>query len=329
MGELGTWLRETREAQDLSLEEVEAQTRIRRAFLQALEEGDYNALPGEVYVRGFLRNYALYLGLDPEEVRRRYSQEVLSQGLQQSAQGGGFRLIDAALVPPSRPISALVMRAVLVLLLLVGATGVGAWYWYGCPLPQVPAWWPPQIAVPPLTMIPLRNPPTSMPPVPASTPIPLLVIPSATMMLTSSPPTMTPTPSPPAVTPTSGVVATSAVLPLPTPAPVRTATPTPTPTSLPAPSESQGIQLTARVIERAWVLVTVDGEAGSEGILEAGEERTWWAEHSISFRCGNAGGVMITINGEELGTLGERGQVVDQTWVVSEEQISVVTPSSP
>ena len=65
-----------------------------------------------------------------------------------------------------------------------------------------------------------------------------------------------------------------------------------------------------------------------QGILEAGEERTWRGENSIGFRCGNAGGVMITIDAEELGILGERGQVVDQTWTAQEEQTSVVTPPS-
>jgi len=67
------------------------------------------------------------------------------------------------------------------------------------------------------------------------------------------------------------------------------------------------------------VLVTVDGEVDFQGALEEGEERQWQAEHSIGFRCGNAGGVLITINGEELGTLGDRGQVVNLTWTLQEE----------
>lgn len=77
------------------------------------------------------------------------------------------------------------------------------------------------------------------------------------------------------------------------------------------------------------MLITVDAEVDFQGILEKGEERVWRAEHSIGFRCGNAGGVLITINGEELGTLGERGQVVDRTWILQEEQITTTTPLSP
>lgn len=337
MEELGAWLRETREAQGLSLEEVEAHTRIRRSFLQALEEGNYDALPDEVCVRGFLRNYALFLGLDPEEVRRRYSQELP----QRTREGGSFRPIDAALEPPARPRSVLVMRIVLISFLLAGATAAGLWYWYGWPLPQLPAWWPPQLGaiLAPATLV--HSSPTSTSPAPTR----MLPAPTATMAPTSPPPTSTHTPLPPTMTstplsptntstpspvpmtPTPMAIATSAVLPLPTPTSVPTATPTPTPSPLPSPSE--GIELKAKAIERAWLMVTVDGEVEFQGLLEAGEERTWHAERSIEFRCGNAGGVLVTVNGEELGVLGERGQVVDQTWVVQEEQVTTATPSSP
>lgn len=64
MADIGAQLREAREAQGLSLLEAERETRIRRVFLQALEEDRYADMPGDVYTRGFLRNYALYLKLD-------------------------------------------------------------------------------------------------------------------------------------------------------------------------------------------------------------------------------------------------------------------------
>jgi len=317
MGELGAWLQETREAQDLSLEDVEAQTRIRRAFLEALEEGHYDILPGEVYVRGFLRNYALHLGLDPEEVQRRYREEMLSRGLQRRVHGErSFSAIDADLEHTGLPIGRLVTRILLILLLVLGAAGVGTWYWYGCPLPQPPSWWPPKIDTVPLTEKPLQRLSAPLSPTTAS----LSVLPSDTL---------SPTASPFAATAPGKAVVTSAVLPLPTPTSVPTATPTSTPSPLSVPSEGQGIELTAQVVDRSWVLLTTDDEVSFQGLLEAGEERTWRAEHSIRFRCGNAGGIMITVNGEELGTLGERGQVIDQTWIAQGEHAPVATPSSP
>lgn len=73
MGELGELLRKAREEKGLSLVQVEEATRIRSAYLQALEEEAYDRLPAPVYTRGFLRNYALYLGLDAEHLLTLYS----------------------------------------------------------------------------------------------------------------------------------------------------------------------------------------------------------------------------------------------------------------
>jgi cytoskeletal protein RodZ len=63
---LGTVLRTAREARFIDLARVERDTKIRVRYLSALERGDYGDLPGSLYTRGFLRNYGLYLGLDPE-----------------------------------------------------------------------------------------------------------------------------------------------------------------------------------------------------------------------------------------------------------------------
>ena len=57
-----------RERKGVDLYRAERDTKIRARYLGALERGDYKELPGAVYTKGFLRNYALYLGLDPEEV---------------------------------------------------------------------------------------------------------------------------------------------------------------------------------------------------------------------------------------------------------------------
>ncbi len=57
-----------REAKGVDLYRAERDTKIRARYLGALERGDYKELPGAVYTKGFLRNYALYLGLDPDEV---------------------------------------------------------------------------------------------------------------------------------------------------------------------------------------------------------------------------------------------------------------------
>jgi cytoskeleton protein RodZ len=77
MDTLGIWLRQAREGQGSTLAEAAVGTRIRPRFLEALEAGDFAAFPGgDVQLRGFLRIYARYLGLPPDEVVARYNAEV-------------------------------------------------------------------------------------------------------------------------------------------------------------------------------------------------------------------------------------------------------------
>jgi cytoskeleton protein RodZ len=64
MFEIGNSLREARVRQQLELGEVELATKIRSRYLRALEEESFEALPAQTYVKGFLRTYADYLGLD-------------------------------------------------------------------------------------------------------------------------------------------------------------------------------------------------------------------------------------------------------------------------
>jgi cytoskeletal protein RodZ len=83
MAQLGEMLRSAREAKGVSLAQAEAATMIKRVYLQALEDDDHTLLPGAVYTKGFLRNYATYLGLDPNHVLSAYHREYpeLSQDI--------------------------------------------------------------------------------------------------------------------------------------------------------------------------------------------------------------------------------------------------------
>jgi cytoskeletal protein RodZ len=65
---VGRKLRKTREAKNLSLEHVESATHIRQRYLEAMEKGDFNALPSPLQVKGFLRSYAGFLGLNADEL---------------------------------------------------------------------------------------------------------------------------------------------------------------------------------------------------------------------------------------------------------------------
>ena len=68
MGELGELLRAAREAKELTIDQVAEESRIQRAYLEALEAESFGAFSSELHARGFLRNYASYLGLQLDEV---------------------------------------------------------------------------------------------------------------------------------------------------------------------------------------------------------------------------------------------------------------------
>ena len=83
-----------RERKGVDLSRAERDTKIRVRYLAALERGDYRELPGAVYTKGFLRNYALYLGLDADDVVRQWRRET------------GDRVGPEPLVVPPRPLAA-------------------------------------------------------------------------------------------------------------------------------------------------------------------------------------------------------------------------------
>ena len=92
---VGDLLHAAREKKGVDLYRAERDTKIRARHLSALEDGDYGELPGAVYTKGFLRNYALYLGLDPAEILDRWHDE----------QDPGQRTASAAMVAPPQPLT--------------------------------------------------------------------------------------------------------------------------------------------------------------------------------------------------------------------------------
>src|SRR5207302_8439235 len=76
MPEIGTTLREARMRARIDISEVEARTKIRARYLRALENEEWDLLPGPVYVKSFIRTYGDYLGLDSrmlmDEFKHRY-----------------------------------------------------------------------------------------------------------------------------------------------------------------------------------------------------------------------------------------------------------------
>jgi len=116
---VGRLLRDQREARGLSIADVEKRLRIRRAYLDAIEQGRFNELPGAAYIPAFLRAYARHVGLDPEKVLTAYN---LS---------GPVPIERPVALPADFPLAerrAPIGLAVLTVLLVVGA-GYAVWHY--------------------------------------------------------------------------------------------------------------------------------------------------------------------------------------------------------
>jgi len=70
--ELGEYLRRIREAKEISLNDIQDITKIRYSYLEAIEAGNLEVIPGEVYQKGFIVSYANALGLNSQEVLQKY-----------------------------------------------------------------------------------------------------------------------------------------------------------------------------------------------------------------------------------------------------------------
>ncbi len=115
---IGDLLRETRKSYGGDIDRIAATLRIRASYLTAIEESQYDKLPGPVYAQGFVRAYAVHLGLDGDEAIRRFKQEV-----------AGFEVsrdlsFPVPLAERSIPGGTMVLAA-----LILAICGYGLWYY--------------------------------------------------------------------------------------------------------------------------------------------------------------------------------------------------------
>lgn len=74
--QIGERLKEARLEKGLTLEEIQKKTKIQTRHLQAIEKGDFSLMPGSFYTRAFIKEYALAVGLNPEELFNEFKDEV-------------------------------------------------------------------------------------------------------------------------------------------------------------------------------------------------------------------------------------------------------------
>src|SRR5437660_1977972 len=128
MAEIGSTLREARMRARIDITEAEARTKIRAKYLRALENEEWDLLPGPVYVRSFLRTYGDFLGLDSRSLVDQYKREYEGRPAEHETRPATSlrrereRAARGPLLPPWALI-AVVLVAVVVALYFVGTLG--------------------------------------------------------------------------------------------------------------------------------------------------------------------------------------------------------------
>lgn len=151
---IGRYLRQERERKNLSLESVAKATRITVENLEALERDDFQSISAPVIVRGFLRNYANQLGLDPKDVLARYEAQIDLLRISSRAK-------DSPPVGERNPLP----KYLIFFILIVIGVAVIFYFFPKTPLPPPSA--PPSAVIPPSPAPPVQPPPSPTLPPPA------------------------------------------------------------------------------------------------------------------------------------------------------------------
>jgi cytoskeleton protein RodZ len=247
---IGDTLRIAREDQGRTLEDAARTLRVRTDYLRALEDERFDAFGGDIYAKGFLRNYATELGVDPQPLLDTYRREIGRDDVHAVPVLGTVTAPKPGRATPPPWIAWLLVAVVIlaVLAFIGGALGGRS----------------PDVAV---------DEPAGPPPSPAPT------------------------------APTDEEEAAEEGEP--------EAEAEPEPEEEPEEEMApDGVELLLALEESSWLQVTIDGTVAFEQTVPAGETIPFEGSNEVVIRYGNAGGVRVQFNGEDLGAPGGRGQVV-------------------
>ena len=258
---IGATLRQAREAQGRSPEDVAAALRARVTQLHALENNDFDIFGGDVYAKGFIKSCAIELGLDPDPLVEAYRQQYATDDVRASS------LISQPASMTGTPRSSPPAWLAWALVAIVVVAGVAF-------LSQVGAG--------------SRSPETATPSEDVASP------PPSSAEEEAEDEDGGPDEDPDADDADSEGAANDA-----------------DDADEPDEAETDQVELVLAFEEASWTRIEVDGAIVLEETIPAGETLPFEAEQEIQIRFGNAGGVIAELNGEDLGTQGDRGEVVD------------------
>ena len=317
MKSVGEKLRRERLERNIDLATLTQMTRISERYLDAIEKGKTDELPGGFFYRSFVRQYALALGLNTDEIEadlervKEAEVPVLSAALQHAE--FPVKQPDPIVTEGNRRFSGgkLWGSVALLVAVLVGCSAFYAWWHrYNNQPQEVAAAADPHPAVnpePPRTQAADTASPSG------PTALPQAAGNSATPGTSSSKgPIGVPVRTPPDAAP--GSTQQAGDPPQQRPAVV-------------VPSADDHVVLNLTASESVWISVTADGKTIFSGIMNPNETKTLAGKAMALIRVGNAGGLDITWNGKSIGPLGPKGQV--RTVVLTPESYKINVPTPP
>jgi cytoskeleton protein RodZ len=288
----GAQLKEEREKQGVTLEDISLSTKIGTRMLRALEEEHFDQLPGGIFNKGFIRAYARCLGMDEEQAIADYLAATGASPAARKPENDQAPDLSPVLEPPPREPGkspGLPWGALAVALLIV-ALGFAGWGFYSRE---------PEKAAPD-SAPPAANSPSPQPAVAAAQPPP--------EPKSAQPAPATPKPVDQKVaTPTADQPASSQAA----------STPTPKPTvdqPRPAVPTNGTFLLVIKAREDSWLSISVDGEIVTRSLLTAPAQESVRAHDEMVIRAGNVGALDFEFNGIKLPTQGGLGEAKTLTF---------------
>ncbi len=306
----GAYLRRERELRFIELDEISKSTMIGMRFLKAIENDDFESLPHDTFIRGFLRSYAKYVGLDQDEVITNYEHYYKAVEKEEPAE----KVVQKT--KTNYPMNSKLVGGILATLLVGGilvylavtkveeasapaettkeeavSTTEGA-YQAAVPLVQESLLQEPGVQEPGVQEPGVREPgvrPQDLPDVPVEKPMPV---------------------TPPVEEVSKKVVETPAVSSQePVSAEIKTPEAAQSSDAL-MMGETTGLELSVKAKKDSWILYQLDNGVDSDIILKEGETKKLSATSKIVLTVGNAAGVELVLNGKPVPALGKEGQVV-------------------
>jgi cytoskeleton protein RodZ len=281
MKSIGEKLRSEREKQGLSISEVAGQLRISTKYLEAIETGDTDAIPGGFFYRSFVRQYASVLNLNDPGFESELNALTPSTptNFVPDQPPGHFPIEVPPLIAMSRSGDSLRKTPVALILLILVVIACSGLY---------SLWYRNRNASREETAQAQQSPPPAAPIV-QQQPLPA-----------TAPPTEQHQPTPEPAT---------AATPATTPAAEQPAATQPTPAQAVA-SDAPGarFQVSVTATEDAWISLSSSGKSLFVGVLKPGESKAIEAAGAARLIVGNAGGIDLKINGKSTGPVGPRGQ---------------------